>query len=141
MTETTLPIFRVMGLTAQSSPEHAQSTAAHLRAQFLTQAPNMKAFSSTLYCVYQYPNATTVCITVGRLVANDTELGEGLGDAWVAPQNYVVFELTPNTWADIHHHANLNRRFHADFEIYPALGAPKVYIGVQGDVVMAEEIL
>lgn len=129
---------------AETQIANAHAIAQSLREQFTTQTPPIQGFSSTLYCVYQYPNAETVKITVGRLVANDTPLHENWTDAWIAPQNYAVFEIThhsADTWAQIQQNTELNRRFHADFEIYPTYGSPKIYIGLQGDVEINEEVL
>lgn len=145
MQTTTLPIFRIAGISATVARTHAQQTAMQLREQFQANPPSLPAFSHTLYCAYQYPDADHVKITFGKLIANDVVLNDGITDAWVAPQNYAVFtpdqpEQYLDTWAEIMANPDLNRRFHTDFETHSAQGASKIYIGLMGEVEIEEEI-
>ncbi len=138
----TLPIFRVAGLSAIVSRAQAQSCAQELRAQWLANPPNLSAFSPTLYGVYQYIDADKVNITFGKLVSTDAALPDNMFDVWIAPQNYAVFTADDgdmvSIWAQIAAHQDLNRSFVVDLETYPKIGAPRVYVGLVGTVEISE---
>lgn len=139
----TLPIFRVAGLKMNVSRDDAQATAQQLRQQFIAQPIDIKAFSTTIYAVYQYQDNGSVNVVVGKLVSTDYALPENVGDVWVAPQNYVVFDAVSvgETWQHIEQQDDLSRRWLVDFETYPAYGSPKIYVGVTGEIDIAEEDL
>lgn len=138
----TLPIFRVAGLSTIVPREQAQSCAQELRAQWLANPPDLSAFSPTLYGVYQYMDANDVKITFGKLVSTDATLPDHMADVWIAPQNYAVFAADDgdvvSVWAQIAAHQDLNRSFVVDLETYPRVGVPRVYVGLVGAVEISE---
>lgn len=141
MQQHTLPIFRIAGLKMNVSRENAATTAQTLRQQIINQPLEIKAFSTTIYAVHQYQDDGSVNVVVGKLVSTDDTLPENVGDAWIAPQNYVVFDApsVAETWQHIEQQNDLSRRWLADFETYPAYGSPKIYVGVTGEVDITEE--
>lgn len=143
MQQHTLPFFRIAGLKMNVPRDKAVATAQNLRQAFVTQHIELKAFSTTLYAVHQYQDNDTVNVVVGKLVATDDTLPENLNDAWIAPQNYVVFDAPSitETWQHIQQQTDLPRRFLADFETYPTYGSPKIYVGVVGEMDINEETL
>lgn len=143
MQQHTLPIFRVAGLKMNVSRDDAQATAQKLRQQFIAQPIDIKAFSTTIYAVYQYQDNGSVNVVVGKLVSTDYALPENVSDVWVAPQNYVVFDAVSvgEMWQRIEQQDDLSRRWLVDFETYPTYGSPKIYVGVTGEIDIAEEDL
>lgn len=137
MNTTTLPIFRVAGLSETTSRDNATQTAENVKQRFQAAPPELAAFSTTVYVVHQYLDDNQVKIVAGKLVSTDFALPENADDVWVAPQNYAVLE----SWQDLNELPDLTRSFRVDFETYPAFGSPKVYIGLLGDVEMHEEDL
>lgn len=135
METTTLPIFRVAGCGETVSRSQAQNTAEKLKQRFQAAAPELAAFSKTIYVVYQYLDDENVKVVVGKLVSTDFTLPENVDDVWVAPQNYALC----SSWQDVAQQPDLPRSFRVDFETYPTFGSPKIYIGLTGDVEMHEE--
>lgn len=149
---TTLPYFRVAGLSVRTNPDqqaqHLQQLWQdyHLSGSLKNELP---AFSTTTYCVYHdYAEDGSFSIVLGKLVSTDAPLPEHLSDAWVAPQNYAVFSLPEKhfqaalpVWQSVRQMSELPRRQHVDFETYPTFGEAKLYIGLQGTVEMQEEML
>lgn len=148
---TTLPYFRVAGLAQVSSQATRTDDAAQLWQTFLSGSLKdvLPAFSNTLYCVYHdYQDDGRFTMLLGKLVATDAELPEGASDVWVAPQQYAAFELSEKQfqaalpiWQYIEEQKDIQRYYRADFESYPNFGVAKLYIGVQGEVQMEEEVL
>lgn len=140
MQQHTLPIFRVAGLKMSVSRENAVATAQKLHQQFIEKSIKIEAFSTTIYVIYQYQDNNTIDVVVGRLVSTDYELPENVGDVWIAPQNYVVFNASSptETWQQINQLQDLSRRWLVDFETYPVYGLPKIYVGITGEVDMTE---
>lgn len=137
MNTSTLPIFRVAGLSETASRQNATQTAENVKQRFQAAPPELAAFSTTVYVVHQYLDDNQVKIVAGKLVSTDFELPENADDVWIAPQNYAVLE----SWQDLSALPDLPRSFRVDFETYPAFGSPKVYVGLLGDVEMHEEDL
>lgn len=135
METTTLPIFRVAGWGKTAPRSQAQNTAEMLKQRFQAAEPELAAFSKTLYVVYQYLDDENVKVVAGKLVATDFALPENVDDVWVAPQNYALF----SSWQEMEIQPDLSRNFRVDFETYPTWGAPKIYVGVVGDVEMHED--
>lgn len=134
---TTLPTFRVIGISQTTTRQLETLTSQKLRQQWLASPPKIGGFSQTLYILYQYIDKDMVKITVGKLVSNDAMLPENLSDVWIAPQNYAVFTInhtTSETWQMIQNKHQLNRRFYIDFETYPVNSAAKIYIGLMSEV-------
>lgn len=141
----TLPVFRIVGLSETVSRENARVFAQNLRDKYVANPPNdVVAFSPTLYCVYQYLDENQVKITLGNLSSTDTALPENCAEAWVAPQNYAVFmaenaDNIPDLWQHIDQLQDLNRSFLVDLESYPKMGAPRIYVGLLGEVNISED--
>lgn len=146
---TALPYFRVGGIAIRSQTAQRADDVAQLWAQQRSGRLNdLTAFSTSLYCVYHdYADDGSCTILLGKLIATDATLPDNMSDAWVAPQNYAVFTLPEKdvqsaltVWQDMAQRKDLARRHHVDFESYPAFGAAKLYVGLQGDVEMAEHV-
>lgn len=137
MNTTTLPIFRVAGVSETVPRSDCQNFAATLKQRFQAADLHLAAFSTTIYVIYQYLDDENVKMLAGKLVSTDFALPEHADDVWVAPQNYAVYE----NWQEPNENKQLERSFRVDFETYPAFGSPKIYVGLLGDVQIEEEDL
>ena len=145
---TELPPFRVMGLTAPVRFRHEAEDVAAAWQRWLSGSLKdaLPAFAPSVYALRHSYHDAGYTLMIGYLVSNDAPLPEGACEWYVAPQVYQVATLP-----EASHHAAAaawqqlatlpDRRFEADFESYPSHGASKIYVGITGDVAMAEEAL
>ena len=145
---TALPMFRLMGMAIPIclSREADDMELAWERWHEGSLKDTLPAFSKSVYVLRHLYHSTGYILIIGYLVSNDAPLPEGACEWYVAPQVYQVATLPEASrhaaaaaWQQL---ATLpDRRFEADFESHPSHGASKIYVGITGDVAMAEEAL
>ena len=145
---TALPPFRVMGLTAPVRFQHeAEDVAAAWQCWLSGSLKDaLPAFAPSVYALRHSYHDAGYTLMIGHLVSNDAPLPAGAGEWMVPPQVYRVAtlpEASRNAAAEAWQRlaALPERRFAVDFESHPSWGASKVYVGVAGEVAMAEEAL
>ncbi len=155
---TALPPFRVMGLTAPVRFRHEAEDVAAAWQRWLSGslkdalpafAPSvyaLPAFAPSVYALRHSYHDAGYTLMIGHLVSNDAPLPAGAGEWMVPPQVYRVAtlpEASRNAAAEAWQRlaALPERRFAVDFESHPSWGASKVYVGVGGEVAIAEEAL
>ena len=143
---TELPAFRVMGMAIPISfSREAQDMAlAWERWHSGSLKDALPAFSRSVYVLRHLYHASGYILLIGHLVSTDAPLPDGACEWIVPPQVYQVATLP-----DASHHAAAQawqqaaalpeRRLDTDFASYPQHGVSRVYVGVAGDVAMAEE--
>ena len=155
---TELPPFRVMGLTAPVRFRHEAEDVAAAWQRWLSGslkdalpafAPSvyaLPAFAPSVYALRHSYHDAGYTLMIGHLVSNDAPLPAGAGEWMVPPQVYRVAILpeasrhaAAEAWQRLA--ALPERRFAVDFESHPSWGASKVYVGVAGEVAIAEEAL
>ncbi|WP_325320446.1 GyrI-like domain-containing protein [Kingella oralis] len=143
---TALPPFRVMGLTAPVRFRHEAEDVAAAWQRWLSGSLKdaLPAFAPSVYALRHSYHDAGYTLMIGHLVSNDAPLPAGAGEWMVPPQVYRVATLpeasrhaAAEAWQRLA--ALPERRFAVDFESHPSWGASKVYVGVAGEVAMAEE--
>lgn len=141
-----LPVFRLMGMAIPIclSREADDMELAWERWHESSLKDTLPAFSKSVYVLRHLYHSTGYILIIGYLVSNDAPLPEGACEWYVAPQVYQVATLpeaschaAAEAWQRLA--ALPERRFAVDFESHPSWGASKVYVGVAGEVTMAEE--
>ena len=145
---TALPPFRVMGLTAPVRFRHEAEDVATAWQRWLSGSLKdaLPAFSPSVYALRYLYHDWGYILLIGHLASNDAPLPAGASEWFVPPQVYQVAtlpeasrEAVAQAWQQLA--ALPDRRFDSDFESYLQHGAGKVYVGVAGDVAIAEEAL
>ena len=146
--KTELPAFRVMGMAIPISfSREAQDMAlAWERWHSGSLKDALPVFSRSVYVLRHLYHASGYILLIGHLVSTDAPLPDGACEWVVSPQVYQVATLP-----EASHHAAAQawqqaaalpeRRFDTDFASYPQHGVNRVYVGITGDVAMAEEAL
>lgn len=146
MTDTkTLPFFRIGGLQAElNNPADADLLDSLWQRAASGSLNGLPAFSTTLYCVFHnYRDHGGCLVTLGRLISTDAELPTDCADVWIAPQQYQTQTLPQaaalsEAAAVLMQNRHPERRYHADFASFPAVGSPTLYIGLQGETEIEE---
>ena len=145
---TELPAFRVMGMAIPISFSREADDMAPAWQRWLSGSLKdaLPAFAPSVYALRHSYHDAGYTLMIGHLVSNDAPLPEGAGEWMVPPQVYRVATLpeasrhaAAEAWQRLA--ALPERRFAVDFESHPSWGASKVYVGVAGEVAIAEEAL
>ena len=143
-----LPVFRLMGMAIPIclSREADDMELAWERWHVSSLKDTLPAFSKSVYVLRHLYHSTGYILIIGYLVSNDAPLPAGASEWMVPPQVYRVAtlpEASPHAAAEAWQRlaALPERRFAVDFESHPSWGASKVYVGVAGEVAIAEEAL
>ncbi len=145
MMVTTLPLFRVMGISSVVDYAHEIKQREQLWQRYLISDLKLPAFSQTIYCVLHNYHETGYTLTIGKLASNDAILPKQAHEIWVLPQQYAVFDLPDNTinsvyysWQIIRQNTDILHKQKIDFESYPIQGTARLYVGIEGNVEIVE---
>ena len=143
-----LPVFRLMGMAIPISFTREAKDIELAWEQWHSGSLKdaLPACAPSVYALRHSYHDAGYTLMIGHLVSNDAPLPAGAGEWMVPPQVYRVATLpeasrhaAAEAWQRLA--ALPERRFAVDFESHPSWGASKVYVGVAGEVAIAEEAL
>ncbi len=139
--------IKIVGIELRTSNSEAMQTIPPFWGKFyqegiLAQIPNK--ISNDIYAVYTNfenegkNNEGVYSLIIGAEVKNIDEIPVGFTSAVISPSQRAVFEVEKGhpekvgeKWVEIWNHADLNKTYLADYELYKESGEIEIFIGIK----------